>query len=171
MKVDTKIILETDRLVLRELDLNYTGFIVKLLNTPGWLEFIGDRNVRSEEQAKAYLSDGPLKSYRENGFGLYVVELKTRLRPIGMCGLLKRDYLEYPDIGFAFLPEFTKHGYALEIASATVRHAIHTLGIPKVMAIVMPGNKASVKLLERVGLTFLKNIIPPGLQELMLFSL
>src|SRR4051812_36511329 len=92
-----KIILQTERLVLRHLTVNDTDFIIELLNSPGWIEFIGNRNVRTKEQAESYLLNGPMKSYRENGFGLYLAELKHNKIPIGMCGLLKRDYLESPD--------------------------------------------------------------------------
>jgi RimJ/RimL family protein N-acetyltransferase len=164
------IILETDRLTLRQFTLNDTAFIIKLLNSPGWLEFIGDRNVTTREQAENYLLSGPLKSYHENGFGLYLVELKHDKTPIGMCGLLKRDYLENPDIGFAFLPEKMGMGYAFEIAKATIAYSKETLQVPHVLAITMHTNKSSINLLEKVGLTFLKMVSSPTGEELMLFG-
>src|SRR5215210_8708442 len=99
-------ILETDRLRLRQFTLQDTSFIIELLNSPGWLKFIGDRNVKSEPQARNYLENGPLKSYQEYGYGLSMVERKTDNQAIGMCGILKRQTLEHPDIGFAFLPRF-----------------------------------------------------------------
>ena len=171
MKIKHKIILETDRLTLRQFTIHDTDFIIKLLNSPGWLEFIGDRNIRTEEQARQYLLNGPIKSYEENGFGLSLVELKQNKIPIGMCGLLKRDYLENPDIGFAFLGENTGKGYAFEIAKATMNYAKHILKIPCVMGITLPTNKSSIRLLERIGLKFLKLTSPPtGTEELMLFS-
>ena len=114
----TKIVLESARLILREFTLDDTAFIIELVNTPGWLEFIGDRNVKTEEQARSYLQNGPLKSYKENGFGLTMVQLKTEKTPIGMCGILKRDNLDNPDIGFVFLTKFMGKGYAFEIANA-----------------------------------------------------
>jgi len=170
METTHKNILETDRLALRELTFNDTDFIIKLLNSPGWLKFIGDRNVRTEEQAKEYLLNGPIKSYHENGFGLYLVELKHNKTSIGMCGLLKREYLEHPDIGFALIPEEAGKGYAFEIAKATLDYAKDTLKIPHVMAMTMPSNKSSVRLLERIGLKFLKNISSPtNGEELLLF--
>src|SRR5688572_21540231 len=114
--------LETQRLGLREFTRDDAVFIVELLNTPGWLQFIGDRNVKTKEQAIIYLENGPLKSYKENGFGSWMVELKEDKTPIGMCGILRRESLENPDIGFAFLPEYTGKGYAFEIASATLSY-------------------------------------------------
>jgi len=171
VKTNHKIILETDRLTLREFTIDDTDFIISLLNSPGWLEFIGDRHVKTEDQAKQYLLNGPIKSYQENGFGLSLVELKHNKTPIGMCGLLKRDYLEDPDIGFAFLPEGTGKGYAFEIVNATMNYAKDTLNMPRVLAITLPSNKSSIKLLEKAGLKFLKNTSSPtGTDVLMLFS-
>lgn len=164
-------IFETERLRLREFTLEDTTFIIELLNTAGWLQFIGDRNVRTEEQATKYLEDGPLKSYRENGFGLSLVELKETTEPIGMCGLLKRNYLEKADIGFAFLPAFSGQGYAFEIASALLVYAKEKLNIPAVMAITVPTNDKSIKLLEKIGLSFNKVInAPPTNEALHLYS-
>ena len=161
---------ETDRLRLRPFNLNDSLFIIQLLNSPGWLEFIGDRNVKTEEQAKNYLIKGPILSYRQNGFGLSMVELKTDSIPIGMCGILKRDSLEHPDIGFAFLPEFTGQGYGYEIAKATLTYAGDKLKLPVIWAITSPKNKSAIRLLEKIGLQYNKNfsfINDP--EELMLF--
>lgn len=166
-----KYILETKRLTLREFTLGDAKFIIQLLNSPGWIEFIGDRNVKTEEQAKDYLLNGPIKSYKENGFGLYLVEIKNDGTPIGMCGLLKRDKLENPDIGFAILPDFFRKGYAYEIAMATMDYAKDVLKIHCVMAITIPSNKATIKLLEKIGLKFIKTIsFPNETEELKLFS-
>jgi RimJ/RimL family protein N-acetyltransferase len=170
-KIQTKIVLETDRLILREFTLDDTRFIIELLNTPGWLKFIGDRNVKTEKQAIAYLQDGPLKSYKENGFGLAAVELKTEKTPIGMCGILKRNNLDNPDIGFAFLPQFIGKGYAFEIANATLIFAKNIWQLPVVSAITLPDNKSSINLLEKIGLRFVKPFTFPGSsEELMLYS-
>jgi RimJ/RimL family protein N-acetyltransferase len=147
-----KKIAETDRLTLREFTLDDALFVLGLMNSPGWLEFIGDRNVRSEDAARSYLENGPMKSYRDRGFGLWLVELKDPQIPIGMCGILKRDSLNYPDIGFAFLPEYMRKGYAFEAANATLSLARHTLKFPKIAAITTPTNKASISLLTRLGL-------------------
>lgn len=163
-------ILETERLVLRQFELTDAKFIVELVNSPGWLEFIGDRNIRTEEAAINYLQNGPIKSYRDNGFGLCMVELKDRT-PIGMCGILRRDTLENPDIGFSFLPEFTGSGYAFEIASATINYAKDNLNLKTILAITVPTNRRSIRLLEKLGLKFIKTICTPvDNEELMLFS-
>jgi RimJ/RimL family protein N-acetyltransferase len=164
-------ILETERLRLREFNLKDAAFIVELLNSPGWLKYIGDRRVKNQEQAKNYLIDGPLKSYAENGYGLSMVEKKKDNKPIGMCGIIKRNTLENPDIGFAFLPEFSGKGYAIEIAEATLRHAKEKLNISKVSAITMPGNSNSIKLLEKLDLKYMKPFIFPDTgEELLLYS-
>jgi len=166
-----KSILETERLVLREFVPEDSLFIVELLNSPGWLEFIGDRNIRTEEKAREYLESGPMNSYRANGFGLWLVETKTDHVKIGMCGIIRRDHLEFPDIGFAFLPGFMGKGYAYEIAKATLRHATENLGIKRIIAITIPSNVRSIRLLEKIGLKFEKKVILPNDEaELMLFS-
>lgn len=167
---EMKYILETDRLRLREFTLDDTAFVLELLNSPGWLRFIGDRNVRTPDQAKGYLENGPIKSYKENGYGLSCVEKKEDGRAIGMCGLLRRDHLEHPDIGFAFLPDYQGKGYALEIASATMRYTKEKLGIKKVAAITAPDNGKSIRLLENIGMKYNKAFTFPGSgEELLLF--
>ena len=163
-------ILETERLRLREFTVDDTKFIIQLLNSRGWIQFIGDRNVRTEDEAAQYLQNGPLKSYQQNGFGLSLVETKEDRNAIGMCGIIKRDNMENPDIGFALLPAFYGKGYAVEIASATLSYAIHELGIPKVAAITLPGNIKSIKLLERIGFKFIKTINSDNNEELLLYS-
>lgn len=164
-------ILETDRLVIRQLTLEDTSFIIELVNSPGWLRFIGDRNIKTDDQAKDYLENGPLKSYEQHGFGLYLVELKSDKTSIGMCGLIKRDTLPQPDIGFAFFPEFMRQGFAFEAASAVMTLATDTLKLPTVMAITLPENDRSRKLLEKIGLTFSRLFLSPTTnEELMLYS-
>ena len=143
--------IESERLFLRPLTLEDSEFILRLLNTDGFIKYIGDRNVRTIEQANDYLLNGPLKSYETNGFGLNLVELKTNQAPVGMCGLLKRDYLDHPDIGFAFLPEYTGKGYAYEIVKEIIYYGLNVLQFEKILAIVLPENSSSVKLLERAG--------------------
>ena len=164
-------ILETERLFLREFTLSDTKFIVELVNSPGWLQFIGDRNIKTEEQAKEYLQNGPLKSYAINGFGLSLVALKPDETPVGMCGIIRRDSLENPDIGFAFLPAFEGKGLAFEIANATVAYAKNVLKIPVIFAITMPENKRSIKLLEKIGFQYTGMVnSPTDKTQLMLFS-
>jgi RimJ/RimL family protein N-acetyltransferase len=158
-------VLQTDRLRLREFNLHDHPFILELLNTPGWLKFIGDRNVRSADQAIKYLENGPLKSYREFGYGLSMVELQEDGTPVGMCGILNRDTLEFPDIGFAFLPTHHGKGFALEIVSALLGYADAKIGLPVIAAIVVPDNIKSINLLEKTGFTFEKMITLSGSTE------
>ena len=164
------LILQTERLMLRQFEQTDAKFIVELVNTPGWIEFIGDRNIKTEEAAVAYLQNGPMKSYKENGFGLWMVETKEETS-IGMCGILKRDSLEFPDIGFAFLPGFMGRGYAFEIANATIHYAKDKLNLKTILAITVPTNKKSITLLEKIGLQFSKTIFTPvDNEELMLLT-
>ena len=164
-------ILETERLRLREFSLTDTEFIIELVNSPGWLQFIGDRNIKDEERAVIYLENGPLKSYVQNGFGLWLVEKKDEGNAIGMCGIIRRDNLETPDIGFAFLPQFEGKGYAYEIANATLFYAKQSLNIPKICAITLPANTKSIKLLEKIEMKFEKTFsFSNNAEELLLYT-
>ncbi|WP_077755588.1 GNAT family N-acetyltransferase [Shewanella psychrophila] len=147
------IVLETSRLILRHAALTDVEFILTLLNTPGFIENIGDRGVRDLCHAQTYLIDGPISSYQQNGFGLYVVELKSSGESIGLSGLVKRLVLDAPDLGYAFLPGFWGKGYAVESAQAVVCHS-KDLSISRILGIVSPGNTASIKVLEKVGMAF-----------------
>jgi [ribosomal protein S5]-alanine N-acetyltransferase len=162
-------ILSTDRLILREFNLNDAQFIVDLLNTPGWLQFIGERNVRSNDDARNYLLSGPLLSYELNGFGLWLVSLKDSDLSIGMCGLLKRQGLDFADIGFAFLPDYAGKGYAYEAASATMQYAQTNLRLERILAIASTNNISSIKLLKKLGLQF-ERMVNMDNEELMLFG-
>lgn len=165
------VILETERLRLREFTLQDTAFILELLNSPGWLQFIGDRNVKTEQQATEYLENGPIKSYRENGYGLWLVKLQENQKAIGMCGIINRATLDHPDIGFAFLPEFTGSGYAFEIASATMAYAKDRLKLPEICAITVPDNTRSINLLTKIGLSYSHTTcLPNSDEELLLYS-
>lgn len=148
------IVLETDRLVLRHLTLNDAPFIVELLNEPSFLRFIGDRRVRSQQDARRYILDGPIASYKKNGFGLWLAFLKETGDPIGICGLLKRETLPDPDVGFAFLPAHWRQGYAFESASAVVRYGRESIGLGRIVAITSLDNAASIGVLEKLGLRF-----------------
>ncbi len=160
--------IETERLKMRHLTVSDASFIVELLNSEGWLEYIGDRNVRTIEEAEAYLLNGPIKSYAENGYGLSLVSLKNGNKPIGACGLLKRDYLETADLGFAFLPEYIGQGYGYESASAVLAHAHDELRISSVLAFTVPHNVASIGLLEKLGFRFERVFTMPGEEEELL---
>ena len=141
------------RLNLRQLTLDDAAFVMSLFNDPDCIEHIGDKGIRSLEDAKQYLLEGPMAMYQQHGFGLWVVELKSDQTALGLCGLLKRDYLESPDIGFAFLPESRGQGYALEAARATMLHAKES-NLLSVCAIVSPENNASISLLEALDMRF-----------------
>lgn len=147
-------VLETERLSLRQFTVDDAQFILKLLNEPSFLRYIGDKQVRSLEDAEAYILNGPMASYERNGFGLYLVALKESYTPIGMCGFLKREELPDPDIGFAFLPEFWNKGFAFEAASALLEDARQRLSLQRILAITSLDNEASIKLLQRLGFRF-----------------
>lgn len=153
---------QTDRLILRRLALKDAPFILNLLNTPAWLENIGDKNVHNVSDAENYLRQGPLKSYQTHGFGLYLVTLKTEHTSIGICGLIKRDGLDFPDVGFALMPEYWGLGLASEAALATLQHAKDSLNIERVVGITNLENIGSMRVLENAGLRFEKNIDLPG---------
>jgi RimJ/RimL family protein N-acetyltransferase len=146
-------ILATDRLRLRLLTLEDARFILRLVNEPSWLEFIGDKGVRNEDDARTYLAQGPLDMYAKMGFGLYLVELRDGATPIGICGLIKRDSLPDVDIGFAYLPEFQRKGYAHEAAIAVLAHARNDYALKRIVAITSPQNRSSIRLLKKLGMT------------------
>jgi len=158
-------VLETKRLILRRFELEDAAFILELVNDPAWLEHIGDRNVRTLEDARAYLRNGAIDMYERVGFGMYVVTLKESGESIGTCGLIKRETLDDVDIGFAFLPQFRGQGFALESAAATLEHGKTAFGLRRIVAIVSPGNRRSIRILERIGLKFERAITLPGDEE------
>ena len=165
------VLIETERLLISPLNTAHASFILEIMNSPGWLAFIGDRGIRSIDDAERYIVDGPMASYEKNGFGLYQVALKQNDLSIGICGILKRDTLEHPDIGFALLPAYTGKGYALESAKAMMEYACTTLQLKKVAAITKEKNLRSVQLLQKLGLLFEKKIKLAGNEEeLMLFG-
>jgi RimJ/RimL family protein N-acetyltransferase len=147
-------ILETDRLILRKLSVEDAEFILELLNEPSFLRFIGDKGVRTLDDARDYILKGPVDSYERHGFGLYLVELKESGVPIGICGLLKRESLEDVDIGYAFLPAFWGKGYAFESASAVMAFGKSAFALDRIVAITSPDNHGSIKVLEKLGLRF-----------------
>ena len=147
-------ILNTERLSLREFESSDAEFVIELLNEDSFLKFIGDKGVRNVEDANRYLNTGPIATYQQHGFGLFHVEHSGTGRSIGMCGLLKRDDQEYPDIGYAFLEEFTANGYAFEAASAVLDHGHNSLDIETIVAFVDPGNAKSIGLLLKLGMAF-----------------
>lgn len=164
-------VLETDRLVLRRLSIEDAGFILELLNEPAWIQFIGDRGVRTLEDARAYILKGPVEMYARHGFGLYLTELKQDGTPLGLCGLIKRDFLEDADLGFAFLSRFWGKGYAHEAASGVMAHAKSALGLQRIVAITSPDNDSSIALLKKAGFAFERMVVfPADGAELKLFA-
>ena len=151
-------ILKTQRLILRQLKNDDADFILELVNDPDWLHYIGDKNVHNLDDARDYINNGPVASYKQNGFGLYLVSLEENNIKIGICGLIKRDALDHPDVGFAFLPAFRNQGYAKESAAAVLVYGKDTLGIDRILAITATDNEASGKVLENIGLHFEKII-------------
>lgn len=150
--------IQTERLTLRQLNSNDVEFVVELLNEPSFIQNIGDRGVRTLADAEKYLENGPLASYTRNGFGLLAVTLKETEETIGMCGLIKRDTLEDVDIGYALLPRFWSKGYALEAVQGTMKFAKEVVGLKRVVAIVDPANTGSIRVLEKLGMTFKKMV-------------
>jgi RimJ/RimL family protein N-acetyltransferase len=166
-----KFVAETERLKLREFTKDDAPFLLELLNTPNWIKFIGDRNVKTLNDAREYASNRLISSYHRFGFGLYMVELKEKSTPIGMCGLVRREALEDVDLGFAFLPQYTGQGYAQEASTATMELARKKVKTRRLVAITMVDNSNSINLLRKLGFNFEKTVNFPGEdQTLMMYS-
>jgi [ribosomal protein S5]-alanine N-acetyltransferase len=144
-------IVRTARLCLRRIVAGDAAFLLELLNDPSFLANIGDRGVRDLDEARVYIERGPVASYTLHGFGLYLVELAGSGEPIGICGVLRRDGLADPDLGFAFLPRYWGRGFALEAAGAVLEHARAALALRRLVAITLPSNQGSKRVLERIG--------------------
>jgi len=165
-----KTILDTERLRLRHFTNDDAEFVLGLLNEPSFLRYIGDKRVRNLDDARQYIANGPIASYERNGFGLYLVELKEDCAPIGMCGLIKRDGLPDPDIGFAFVPEYWSRGYAVEAAAAVMKYARDTFRLNRILAITSLDNEASGRLLAKIGFRLERTIkLSEDGEELKLF--
>jgi len=163
--------LETDRLTLRRFEFADAPFVLGLLNEPSFIQNIGDKGVRTIEDAQRYLREGPMAMYERHGFGLWQVARKSDGVAVGMCGLLQRDNLPDPDIGYAYLPGFWGQGYAIEAAQATLRHAAGKFGLRRVVAVVSPGNTGSIHVLEKLGMKFERmHLMRPGEPEVRLYG-
>jgi RimJ/RimL family protein N-acetyltransferase len=163
--------LHTPRLLIDPLTEDDAPFMLALLNDPDFILHIADRGVRSVDQARQYLRDGPLLSYQENGFGLWAVRPGEGGEPIGICGLVKRATLADVDIGYAFLPAARGRGLAVEATRAVLDHATHGLGLRRLLAIVTPGNQPSRKLLESLGFAYESMIqLTPEAEPLCLYA-
>ena len=164
-------VLTTERLTLRRLSPADAEFIVELLNDPAFLQFVGDKAVRTADDACRYILDGPMASYERNGFGLWLVALKESDLPIGLCGLLKREALPDVDIGFAFLPDYRSRGYALESASAVLQYGRTEFGLKRIVAITDPENAGSIRVLQKIGMRFERMIaVSEGAPEIQLLA-
>ena len=150
--------LETDRLILRPMTEQDAEFVLELLNDPSFINNIGDRKIRSVDGAKAYIMNGAVASYAKNGFGLLTVTLKATGESMGICGLIKRETLGDVDIGYAFLPKFWSKGYAAESALAVKQFARDVVGLKRMVAITDPQNLPSIRVLEKIGMTFEKMV-------------
>lgn len=159
------VVLETERLVLREAEDEDAPFMLELLNSPGFLENIGDRGVRDLDQAKAFIEERLRGSYRDNGFGMWVAVQKSDHKPVGLAGLVRREGLDVPDVGYAFVQRVWGRGYAQEAAAAVLAHARGPLGIPKLAAITSPENFASMAVLRKIGFSYHGMIELPGIER------
>ncbi|HSL43750.1 MAG TPA: GNAT family N-acetyltransferase [Anaerolineales bacterium] len=151
-------ILDTDRLILRQFTMDDAEFILELLNEPSFIQNIGDRKVRTIDDARAYIANGPVASYAKNGFGLWLVILKETNESVGMCGLIKRDGLDDVDIGYALLPRFWSKGYVVEAAQAAKDYGKNVIGLTRLVAITDPANEGSIRVLEKIGLHYEKMV-------------
>lgn len=153
---------ETERLQIKPTLVEDAAFILDLLNTPKWMQYIGGRNVHTVEDAKAYISERMLPQLEKLGYSNYTVTRKSDGEKLGTCGLYNRDGIEGIDIGFAFLPQFEKKGYAFESVQKLLEVAIHDFTIKKISAITTKENSASQKLLTKIGMTFKKKVRIPN---------
>ena len=166
------VVLETERLRLRRLTAADAPFMQELLNDPDFMRFVGDRGVRTDDEARAYVRNRIERSYDALGFGLYLVERKADGARAGICGLVKRDGLEDVDLGFALLPPFRGLGIASESAAAVVAHARRDAGLRRLVAITDPDNRDSIRVLERLGFAFAGMIrLAADASEVRLFRL
>ncbi|WP_296598769.1 GNAT family N-acetyltransferase [Phenylobacterium sp.] len=157
--------LETERLILRDVEETDAPFLLELLNSPGFLENIGDRGVRDEDQARAYIRERVLGSYQQHGFGMWLTVQKLDDTPVGLAGLVRREGLQVPDVGYAFAQRAWGRGYAQEAAGAVLAHARGVLGIPKLAAITTLENFASMAVLRKIGFTYEGVIQLPGVER------
>lgn len=169
--VASTIAIETARLRLRRAIVADAGFILELLNEPGWLRFIGDRGVRTLEDAEGYIARAMLASYEQYGFGLFVTEVVPSSESIGICGLIRREGWEEVDLGFALLSRHCGQGYAREAASATLADGHGAFGFSRIVAVTNPDNLPSIRVLESIGMTCEgATRLPNGEHELLLYA-
>ena len=146
------LVIETERLIVRHLNNGDAQFMFELLNDPGWIKFIGNRNIHTVNDAKNHIRDKYISSYKKHGYGLYLVEEKETLLPLGVCGLINRPEIEDIDKGFAFLPQYAGNGYAYEASRAVLNYGYQHLKLDRIVAITIPENTRSINLLKKLGM-------------------
>jgi RimJ/RimL family protein N-acetyltransferase len=155
-------VLETERLILRRLATDDADFMLQLMNEPGFIKYVADRGLRTTADAAEYIAQKIIPSYARFGFGFYRVDLKESETAIGICGLVKRDTLEEVDVGFSILERFCRQGYTYEAAVAVMDYGRNVLGLPRIVGVTAPDNRASIHLLEKLGLKLQRRIRLPG---------
>ena len=161
----------TERLTIRAFTLDDAAFIVTLVNDTDWLRFIGDKAVKTEEDARRYLTAGPMAMYALHGFGLCAIDRTKDRSTIGMCGLIRREGLEDVDIGYALVPAARGQGFAREAARSVLEYGLATLGIDRIVAITDPDNVASTRVLEAIGMRFERHIqLGEGAKRVALYA-
>ena len=159
------IVLKSERLTLREVELEDAPFVLELLNTTGFIANIGDRGIRTEGEARDYIAERVIGSYQTHGFGMWLVVQTDKALAMGLAGLVKRDGLDVPDVGYAFVPRAWGQGYAQEAAAAVLKHAQDIMGIPRLAAITSAENYASMAVLRKIGFTYQGMIQLPGIER------
>ncbi|GAC16926.1 GNAT family N-acetyltransferase [Aliiglaciecola lipolytica] len=152
------LVAQTERLNIRKVTTAEAFFILELVNDPDWIRHIGDRDIHNQADARRFIEDGPFVSYQKNGFGLYVFCDNRKNRPMGVCGMLQRTFLDAPDIGYAILPAYRRKGFTFEACQGVLQADCQRLGLKKVHAIISKENTQSINLIERLGFTFTKVI-------------
>ena len=165
-------VLETERLLLSHLSYDDCEFIVELVNEPAFKRFIGDKNVHSRDDARRYLREGPIGSYERHGYGLFRVDLREAETPAGICGLIKREEFDDPDLGFAFLKRCRENGYGSESAKAVLEYGFESLEFRRIIAMADPVNEPSLRLLDRLGFVYEREVrMPEDDHDINLFSI
>ena len=161
-------ILQTERTIVTRITLQDAPFFVRLLNTPEWKRYVGDRDVKNVEEAEEYLANGLIAAYEMHGFSYYLVRLRDST-PIGICGFLKKPHLDNPDFGYALLPEFHGRGLAWESSQAILEYGIDAFQLTTIDAEVQPDNARSIMLLDRLGFKHTDQVVSSGDEELLLY--
>jgi len=146
--------LETERLSLRRVTRDDAGFMLAIWNDPAFIQHVGDRGIRTVDEALDAMQKGAFELYEKYGYGPYRVALKDCDTAVGLCGLFRREGLDEPDIGYAVLPDHCGKGYAYEASFAVIEYARNKLGLERLIAIISPGNEASIGLIRKLGLRF-----------------